>query len=569
MEGEKKGLSLSGIFFIVVFGLILSVLVSGKIASLYLENIQVIIAICSIVCVAISLILYLIFRGMLRTSISSFFSGINEMSLGNFTDPFNGPMAIREFRVLEKRLDSQLGIYLKDIVTNVKEMKCSSKKINSQVSEALDISLVAGVQIGGNVHSIELETEELYDQIASASSAVEQIVVNTRNFTKEVDKQNEAMEQTGKAVEGMTRSVSTVAEITRQKTESTRQLMDITAEGGRKVAATEKVIQDVTVGVNNITTMIKVINDIAARTNLLAMNAAIEAVHAGTAGKGFAVVAEEIRKLAENTSRNSKVITDSLSDIINKIHDAENASVVAGETFNQVKNEVSRFVDAFREIQDSTTELATGTEQILETVTALKEFSAEISSGSNEMRQGADDIDRVLRNVKGFSEKILLDIEEVSREASDIGGAQSDISQFAVESTRNAERLYHEFEHFGIQSEHSEKGFNIDFITLMHRNWLAQLRAYLDNKKDGLKVTAEDYMKCDLGKWIYGDGKTFTAVKGFSDLEREHQRFHEIAGEVYRAHTSGKSQKAEDEYQNLMEQYKTVISLLKTIQNNL
>ena len=99
----------------------------------------------------------------------------------------------------------------------------------------------------------------------------------------------------------------------------------------------------------------------------------------------------------------------------------------------------------------------------------------------------------------------------------------------------------------------------------MHRNWLIQLRAFLDDRKEGLKATSEDHLKCDLGKWIYGDGRQLSGNAVYQTLEKEHKKFHLAAGTIIQTMTAGNKAKAEEQYQGLMDDYQTIVSLLEKL----
>ncbi|MCL2318475.1 MAG: CZB domain-containing protein, partial [Treponema sp.] len=142
----------------------------------------------------------------------------------------------------------------------------------------------------------------------------------------------------------------------------------------------------------------------------------------------------------------------------------------------------------------------------------------------------------------------------------DISGAQSGIAQYMVDTNKSTENFFRMMEEHGDLPE-EDALFNYDLILLMHRNWLIQLRAFLDGRKENLKATSEDHLKCDLGKWIYGDGKRFQQSKIYKTLEEQHKKFHEKAGEIIQAKTRDKSL-AEKKYQELMDEYRTVVSLL-------
>jgi methyl-accepting chemotaxis protein len=110
--------------------------------------------------------------------------------------------------------------------------------------------------------------------------------------------------------------------------------------------------------------------------------------------------------------------------------------------------------------------------------------------------------------------------------------------------------------------------FNYDLIVLMHRNWLIRLRAFLDDRKDGVKATSDDYMKCDLGKWIYGNGKMFSDCEDYTKLEEKHKYFHKMAGEIINDKNEGNKASAEEKYENLIGEYHNIISLLEALKKD-
>ena len=444
------------------------------------------------------------------------------------------------------------------------DMREKSRKSNAQVSVPMDTAIIAGGLVGKNVKIIQDKTQNLHDQISSASAAIEEITASVNHFNGVVEKQDVALSQTGAAVEEMSASVDSVTLVTRQKTEAAAKLRDIIDKGGEGVTTTARAIAEVTVAINAVADVIKVINDVAAQTNLLAMNAAIEAAHAGEFGKGFAVVASEVRKLAESTTANSRAIEDSLKKIITQIKSAQIAGESAGTTFEKIHKEVDNFVGAFAEISQSTAKLSAGTGQIIHSMEDLKQVSLEISGGSREITIGANSVDSSLRGIKDFSTGLVEDMGNIEEKIYDISGAQSGIAQYIVETNKNIEGFFNTLEDSG-ELPKGEELFNYDLIVLMHRNWLIQLRAFLDGRKTGLKATTEDYQKCDLGRWIYGDGKRFEHGSTYKALETEHKLFHGKAGAIIQAKTDGNTALAEEKYQELMDDYHKVVSLLNTL----
>ena len=449
-----------------------------------------------------------------------------------------------------------------ELITNVRNLW---RKANSQVAGSMDTAVVAG-GLDMSVKAIQSKTNDLHGQISSASAAIEQIAANVNQFNGLIEKQDGVRRKVNSAVKDMSVSVNNVTAVTKQKMKAAGELHEIIVKGGESVMKTAAAISEVTEAINAVADVIKIINTVAAQTNLLAMNAAIEAAHAGEFGKGFAVVALEVRKLAENTTANAKTIAESLKNIINQIKEAKSAGQTAGSTFENIKKEVEIFVEAFTEISNSTSELSAGTTQIVSTMEDLSHVSHQISGGSKEIAIGSGSIDSSLRKIKDFSNDVLDDMEIIGKKAVDISGVQSGIAQYIVDTNKNIEGFFQKMEDSG-RMEKEKILFNYDLILIMHRNWLIQLRAFLDDRKEGLKATSEDHLKCDLGRWIYGDGKHLSGNSTYKTLEEEHKQFHLAAGAIIQAKTAGNKSQAEEKYQKLMENYNLIVSLLDKLSN--
>ena len=179
-------------------------------------------------------------------------------------------------------------------------------------------------------------------------------------------------------------------------------------EGEKKLFALIDNINKIQDSMGIISQMVGVINSISAQTNLLAMNAAIEAAHAGNAGKGFAVVAEEIRKLADNTNSNATQIDSQVKNIASIIDVVVHESQETKFSFGEIQTGINRFNDAFTQISNATEELSNGGRQFLSAIAILSDMSAKISTGRSKIVEAQEQVVKMTEDVSN-AVTVLLD----------------------------------------------------------------------------------------------------------------------------------------------------------------
>jgi methyl-accepting chemotaxis protein len=176
------------------------------------------------------------------------------------------------------------------------------------------------------------------------------------------------------------------------------------------------------------------IASIAAQTNLLAMNAAIEAAHAGDAGSGFAVVADEIRKLAENSARQSKAIAADVREISTAITGVVSSSGEASSSFTEVVDQIRRLHDLEEEIKLAMTEQSAGSAQVLDSLNLINEVTAEVRRSADEMVEGADAVQGEMERLLNASVEIERSMTEIASGASEVSSASTAAADLAVKN---------------------------------------------------------------------------------------------------------------------------------------
>jgi methyl-accepting chemotaxis protein len=317
---------------------------------------------------------------------------------------------------------------MKHIIGNIKSATKVTVEAKESLSATAEQTAAAVVEISANVNGVKNQFTTLDENIYSTSEATDQIQDVIANLGKQVENQSSAVEESTAAINEMVASLVNVAGITGNKKDATDKLVLITKSGGEKLTETTKLVDDVNSSISAISEMVNVINGIASQTNLLSMNAAIEAAHAGDAGKGFAVVADEIRKLAETSAGNAKGISKELTEIVNKIVAAASSSKATGSAFEEILKEVVAVSHAFAEIDSSTLELSKGGEQILEAMQLLGNVTIEVQDGSSKMADGTGSIVKSMQLLTRVSSEALGSMDEISSGTEEISLALNELT---------------------------------------------------------------------------------------------------------------------------------------------
>jgi methyl-accepting chemotaxis protein len=202
--------------------------------------------------------------------------------------------------------------------------------------------------------------------------------------------------------------------------------------------------------IEGISEMANAIQQIASQTNLLSMNAAIEAAHAGDAGKGFAVVADEIRKLAETSAGSSASISKIIKEISDGVMETEIKTKKSSEAFDVINSEIKETKQAFEGIALSTQELNTGGKQILDAMTMLQEVTINVKSASEEMATGSEQVVRGQLELKDMADQVAKGMQEINGGSEQIVIAVDEIVNYSVELNRVVDSLKEETDKFSL-----------------------------------------------------------------------------------------------------------------------
>lgn len=338
------------------------------------------------------------------------------------------------------------------------ESLLSSSKSGLNIGEKLEISTAGTLNqieaIDKNLQEIEKDIQALNDEIKSSLDANSEVYESARSVKETVNEYNLAISNTSAAIEEMTASIHSISAISSSKNEAIRNLVETTMQGEEEMANAVDTINLAAGKTDNIFDIIGIIDNMAAQTNLLAINAAIEAAHAGGAGKGFAVVAMEIRKLAEVTDSNIKAITNSLKENVKEIRKASELNRKAGVHFLKIKEEIIEVEKSINEIIHGMKEISSGTSEIMHDITAISDMSEGVTSSilhvENRITSSNSGVNNISGNASRVREKLLRITESFHR----ITTEARMVNDIGRENSNHMEELNREIEKIKV-AEHS------------------------------------------------------------------------------------------------------------------
>ena len=403
-----------------------------------------------LVSILVSLLIALRISKTIVLSIKSIESNISNMAKGDLTKDFN-ELSKDEIGILSRYMNGFQG-GLRQTIDKMKNLSNRNTDVRGELITTTTETSASAEQIAANLKSINNQMKDLDSNISGSTGDVVEINSLVKDLNDHIYEQMSMVEESTASVTEMIASINSVSQLTERNKTAIKELVNASEDGGKNIQETTVIVEKINESVTEIYGMVDIIQKISSQTNLLAMNAAIEAAHAGDNGKGFAVVADEIRKLAEASAINSKEITKNLKDIIERIKNASVSGQKSNASFYMINNNIQNFSESLLTISSSTGELDMGGRQILEAMTSLSDLSSIIQSKSQTINDNSTAVDNNMNNVTNISSSVVNAVAEINmgfkevtnavyglRDISDRVGAVSDdidieVNRFTTES---------------------------------------------------------------------------------------------------------------------------------------
>ncbi|MGD9940314.1 MAG: methyl-accepting chemotaxis protein [Clostridia bacterium] len=337
---------------------------------------------------------------------------------------------------------------LRDLVQRVKTEADQLQDGFLRLSSNTEETAGAIRQITANIESIKQQTSNQNASVTESSANVEQINRSIGTLYRLIERQAEGVSTSSSSIEEMVANIQSVtANIERMggyyekllgKSESGKQAIETVAKQVKEIDGQSETLQEAN----------SLIAGIAAQTNLLAMNAAIEAAHAGQAGMGFAVVADEIRKLAENAATQSKNISHNIKNIRSVINAVVDSSGTSARTFEDILEQIRILSRLEEEIRYSMQEQSTGSSQVLDSISNINEITTEVRESAEEMQDGSNTVLLEMRHLLQLASELDNGMTEMAAGAEEIRRAAEDTNDLSGQTSRSVRALKDEVDKF-------------------------------------------------------------------------------------------------------------------------
>jgi len=402
-------------------------------------NTMVIMVILTIAGVILGLLIAMMISGMVTKPIVLLTGALETVANGDLTKRLPEDSK-DEIGQASRSYNQSMGEFSK-MIASIKSKATDLSEIGTNLASNMTETAAAMNEIAANIQSVKGRVLNQSASVTETNATMEQVTNNINKLSSQVDRQTGAVSQASSGVEEMIANIQSVTATLVKNVQNVRELQEASETGKNSLQEVASDIQDIARESEGLLEINSVMENIASQTNLLSMNAAIEAAHAGESGRGFAVVADEIRKLAESSSEQSKTIGTVLKKIkesMDKITRSTDNVLNKFEAIDQGVKTVAEQEDAIRRAME---EQNAGSKQVLSAAVQVGEVTKQVSGSSVEMLEGSKEVIQESKNLERATQEITNGINEMAAGAEQVNKAVNTVNDLTGRTKENISSL--------------------------------------------------------------------------------------------------------------------------------
>lgn len=360
--------------------------------------------------------------------------------------PVHGNDEITDLSEYFNQTISKIGSSINQIGLNSVDMENIGNELASNMTETAS----AVHEISANINGVKQQALTQAASVTETAATIEEIVRTIKQLNGSIENQAASVAESSASIEQMVANIASITQTLGKTDDVIKTLASATADGKETISGANSVTQKIAEESGSLLEASSVIQHIASQTNLLAMNAAIEAAHAGEAGKGFAVVADEIRKLAEESSAQGKTITATLKTLSGEIEALSASSKTAEEKFNAIFNLAEQVKSMSDSLTEAMHEQENGSKEVLSAIKGINTVTVEVQAGSEEMLKGGESVAEEMKKLDGLTRVITDSMNEMASGAVQISNAVQEVNDISQKNKTSIQNLAEEVGKFKV-----------------------------------------------------------------------------------------------------------------------
>ena len=339
---------------------------------------------------------------------------------------------------------------LQNIVSDIKASKENLTKVGQIMKDNASVTTSSISSLFSNIENMESQISTQGESVKLTANSVNGITDNINSLESMIEHQVEGVSQASSAIEQMMGNISSVDKSVDAMADSFGQLFENTNVGIKKQELVSQKIKDIEKQSENLQSANTVIATIAGQTNLLAINAAIEAAHAGESGKGFSVVADEIKKLSESSTQESNKINEQLKEITNSITSVVQASIESMEAFSKVSTLINSTNDMVMSIKRAMNEQNAGSKQIFDSLYTMNNNTSQVREASRKMSEENQSVIAEIKNLQEVTSSMQNCMSMITDGTSKINEAGDELNSITPKLIASIDEISNQIDQFKV-----------------------------------------------------------------------------------------------------------------------